>query len=120
MALDSLRRYDVQARCAFVLSLVSAPPFAAAAIATWQRYDNNLGQIVYGSVGYFVPAFLACVLLSMVPAALACVFGWSSAGQRRNDKQTRSWIGFFVGGTVLTFDVILLIALLMLRLEKPI
>ncbi len=120
MARSSLRRYDVQARYACALSLVSILPFAAAAIATWQRYDGGLGQIVYGSVGYYIPAVLACILLSIVPGTLGCLLGFSSAGQRRNDKQGRSWTGFFVGGAVLTFDLVLLIALYMLKLEKPI
>ena len=120
MTRGSLRRYDVQARYASVLALASILPFAAAAIATLQRYNSSLGQIVYGAAGYYVPAVLACILLSIVPAALGCLLGFNSAGQRRNDRQGRSWTGFFVGGAVLTFDLILLIALYMLRLEKPI
>ncbi len=120
MALSSFRRYDVQARYACVCSIVSIAPLAAAAFATWQRYDANLGQIVYGSVGYFVPAFVACVLLSALPGAIGVMLGISSAGQRRNDKQSYSWIGFFVGGSAVTLCVILLIAFYMLRLERPI
>ena len=120
MARGSLRRYDVQAGYACVLSLVSTLPLAAAAFAAWQRFDPNLGQIVYGSTGYFVPAFVGCVLLSMLLGAVGCLFGFSSAGQRRNDKQARSWIGFFVGGTVFTFDLILLIAFFMLRLVQSV
>ena len=54
-----------------------------------------------------------------MPAAPGCLLGFNSAGQRRNDKQARSWTGFFVGGAVLTFNLILVIALYMIRLEKP-
>ena len=90
----------------------------AAALAA-RNYEPTLGQIVYGSKGNFLPMFLGCVVLSMVPSVVAMILGISSAGQRRNDKPTHSWIGFFVGGSVLTFDLILVIALLMLRLQKP-
>ncbi len=117
MGWSSLRRYDVQARYACVLSLLSVPPLIAAAVATWQRFNPDLGQIVYGSVGFFVPAFLGCILASILPGTLACLLGFTSAGQRRNDKQARSWLGFFIGGGVMTCDLILLIAFFMLRLE---
>ena len=117
---SSLRRYDVQARYACALSLVSILPFAAAAIATWQRYDGGLGQIVYGSVGYYIPAVLACILLSLVSGTIGCLLGFNSAGQRRNDKQGRSWTGFFLGGSVLTLDLILLCAFYFLRLPQPV
>ena len=119
MGLDRLRRYDVQAGYAPVLSLVSVIPFLVAAGLAFRNYHSDLGQIVYGSRGVFLPLYAGCLLLSMMPAALGFLLGWSSAGQRRNDRPTRSWIGFFVGGGVLTFDLILAVAFLMLRLEQP-
>ena len=119
MGLGRLRRYDVKASYACVLSLVSIVPLIAAVTVALLRYDHDLGQIIYGSKGFFLPAFGACVLLSVMPGAIGFVLGWSSAGQRRNDKPTRSWVGFFVGGAVLTFSLILLIAFLMLHLEQP-
>jgi hypothetical protein len=78
----------------------------------------DLRHIIYSSEGFFLPVFIVCVLASMGTAALALVLGMSSAGQRRNDRPVRSWVGFFVGGGVLTFDLILTIALLMLRLPQ--
>lgn len=119
MGLASLRRYDVQAKYALLLSVASTVPFLAAAALAARNYEPTLGQIVYGSEGNFVPMFLGCVVLSMVPSVVAMILGISSAGQRRNDKPTHSWIGFVVGGSVLTFDLILVIALLMLRLQRP-
>jgi len=119
VGLGSLRRYDVQAKYACTLSLLSIAPFICAVAVAYRNYDHDLGQIIYGSKGFLLPAFGGCVLLSMVPGAIGFVLGWSSAGQHRNDKPARSWIGFFVGGAILTFNLILLIAFLMLRLEKP-
>ncbi len=116
---SSLRRFEVQAKCALVLSIVSILPFSAAVVIALKNYDATLGQIIYGSAGRFVPVYLGCVALSAVPAAIGCLLGWSSAGQRRNDRPAWSWFGFFLGGLVATLDLILLIAFVMLRLEVP-
>ena len=120
MVLGSLRRYDVQAKYALALAMVSIIPSVAALWMGWRRFDSDLGRIIYGSQGRFVLAFMGCVLLSAVPAALGFIMGWSSAGQRRNDQSGRSWIAFFVGGGVLTLNVVLLIAFFMLRLKSKI
>ena len=119
MGIGHLRRYDVQANYAFGLSLASVIPFVVAAWLAFTRYDGTLGQIIHGEQGQFVPAFAGCVLLSMIPGTLGFLLGWNSAGQRRNDKPGRSWIGFFLGGGVLTLDLVLLLAFFMLRLERP-
>ena len=116
---SKLRRYDVQAGWSIVLSILSIIPLVCALMFTWQRYDPVLGRIIYGSAGKFVPVLLVSVLASMFPSALGFVLGLSSAGQRRNDKPGRSWFGFFIGGTVLTLNLILLIAFYMLRLVQP-
>lgn len=117
MTLGNLRRYDVQAKYAFALAMVSIVPGIAALWLGWRRFDADLGRIIYGSQGRFMLAFLGCVVLSTAPAALGLVMGWSSAGQRRNDQSRRSWIAFFVGGSVLTLNLVLLIAFFMLRLQ---
>ncbi len=117
--LSNLRRYDVQARYAFVLVILSLLPCALALWLGWTRFDATLGRIIYGARGRFLPAFMACVLMSIAPAALGFILAISSAGQRRNDQSRRSWFAFFVGGAVLTLDLIVLIAFYMLRLERP-
>ncbi len=120
MALRHLRRYDVQASYASVLSILSIVPFIGAALLAHRNYEHELGQIVYGAKGVFLPLFLGCVAVSMVPSAVGFFLGWNSAGQRRNEKPARSWVGFFIGGVVLTLDLILLIAFWMIRLERPV
>ncbi len=118
MAFGHLRRYDVQAKYALIASLVSVPPLVGTCWLVSSRFNAELQQIVYGSEGRFVPALFGCVFLSSVPAFVAFVLGWNSAGQRRNDKSTRSWIGFFVGGTVVTGNMIVLIAFFWLGLKQ--
>jgi hypothetical protein len=75
---------------------------------------------VYGSQGIFVPALLAALGLSVALGAPGFLLGLNSAGRRRNETPGRSWIGFFVGGAVLTINAILLLAFYMLKLQQPI
>jgi hypothetical protein len=117
VGLGKLRRYDVQATWAIASAAAAAAPFLAAAYLAVSRFDGVLGQIRYGAQGRFVPAFLGCVALSGMLAALGFVLGWNSAGQRRNDKSRRSWTGFFLGGLIATLDLVLMIAFMKLRLE---
>ncbi len=98
---------------------VSVVPFLGAMGMVLRNYRHDLGQIIYGAQGRFVMVFLACILLSAVPSGVGFLLGWSSAGQRRNDKPAHSWVGFFLGGCVLTFNLILLIAFYMLRWKQP-
>jgi uncharacterized membrane protein YdcZ (DUF606 family) len=114
-----LRRYDVQARWAFLMALGSVVPLLVAAGLTLRNFRADVSQIVYGSRSSFVIGFVAFVLLSMIPSGLALLMGMSSAGQRRNDKPTHAWVGFFLGGIVLTLNLILLIAFYKLRLVMP-
>ncbi len=116
---SSLRRSDVQSKCALVLALASLVPFFVAAGLLLRNFRRDVGQIVYGSEGTFLPLFLSCLALASAPSALAFVFGWSSSGHRRNDRPGRSWFGFFVGGAVFTLCIIMAMAFVMLRLKKP-
>ncbi len=117
MGFMSLRRFDVQARLAPVVAGISVLPLAGAGFGVIKRFNRDLGQIVYGSGSWFEVAFMVCVLSAMLLGGVAFLLGWSSAGQRRNDKPTRSWVGFFLGGAVATFGLVLLIAFYMLRLK---
>lgn len=113
----SLRRYDVQATYAFKLAVLSIVPLIAVIVLTLRNYEGDLAQIVYGSKKYLL-VHHACLILALVPSFAAVALGWSSAGERRNDRQRKSWIGFFVGGSVFTVALILGIAFYMLRLEQ--
>lgn len=118
MGFSQLRRFDVQAKYALVLSLGSVPPLVVATTLAIRNYDHNLGQIVHGSEGLFLPVFLACLGLSLLVGAIGSALGLSSAGRPRNERPAWSWIGFFVGSTVVASNLILLIAYWMLKLIR--
>lgn len=119
MKLRHLRRYDVQATYACILALISVVPLGGASLLAWRNYVPELGQILYVSGTPYLPAFLGSLCASGLCSMVAFILGWNSAGQRRNDKPTRSWLGFFIGGGVLTCNLILLIAFWMLRFQRP-
>lgn len=114
---DQLRRYEVQAAWSLALAMLSAAPAALAGYLVIRNYDDQLGRIIYGFKGYFLASFAGCVVLSMAAAFLGFAMGWSSAGQPRNDRSGASWAGFFLGGTVLSLNIIMLLAFYMLRLQ---
>ena len=120
MRMDQLRRYDVQAGYACRLAVAAILPFL---FALWQiasRYDAMLGRVIYSAQGRFIIAFVVCVLGSLVLSTLGFVLGLSSAGQRRNNRSGQSWLAFFLGGTILTLDLVMIVAFYLLRLEKPV
>lgn len=119
MAFAGLRRFDVQANYALGLALGSVVPLLGAISLAIKNYNPDVGQIIYGSKGSFVIAYFGCVLASALSAGVGFFFGLNSAGQRRNDKPARSWAGFFLGGSVLTADIILTLAFLILRFKQP-
>jgi hypothetical protein len=114
---ERLRRYEVQAIWSLALAVISAAPAAAAGWLALRNYDDQLGRIIYGLKGSFLATFTTCLAASMVAAFVGFAMGWNSAGQPRNDRSGASWVGFFLGGTVLSLNVILLVAFLMLRLR---
>jgi hypothetical protein len=112
----SFRRFDVQARYSLPISLVSALPLALAVFAAAARYDHELRAIQFGSASLFRPAFLACVALAFLFAAVGAALGFNSAGQRRNHLQSRSWAGFFFGMAICSLSIVTLAAFWLLKL----
>lgn len=100
------------------MAIVSVIPLLAALYLVWRNYNHQLGQIVYGSKGTYIMLLLGCVGASSLPGFIGFVLGWSSAGQRRNETPTKSWIGFFLGAGVLTINFVILLAFWMLRLKQ--
>lgn len=111
----SIRRYDVQARYAMMLSLVSVLPCLVAIAGIVRNYDRPLGKIVYGETSLFMPFLMAAIGSATLLSVIGLFLGFNSAGQRRNDQQAKSWVGFFVGGTVFTLCLAMLFAFVRLR-----
>ena len=114
MAKFSLRRYDTQARVGVIISLLSiAPLMGLVALIGW-KMEMSEWVLYYGP--RFSLAFYPTTLAALGLSTIGLGFGFNSAGQRRNDKQKLSWIGFFVGVAVLCLTLILFV-LFRLRAE---
>lgn len=97
MSKISLRRFDVQASVGLALSAAALFLAGAATYAVWTRYNPEMRAIPYGSRSWLLPGMLACVSASLILAFAGTALGASSAGQRRNERQGRSWLAFLLG-----------------------
>ena len=105
MAKFSFSRPDSQARLSAVLSLLSCVTLAGLVFLMKRHLDWKQMVISYGRTrGLIIQATFAVTLLL---AASGTYVGWSSVGERRNDKPTLSWLGFFVGAAVISLAFIL-------------
>ena len=109
----NLRRYDVQARVSVGLSAVSVVFVIAAIAAVFAPsggggYDWSTNTIVYRSGSLRWVALMGSAAVAVALSLTGLSFGANSAGQRRNDKQKLSWIGFFVGAAMLLLTILLL------------
>ena len=115
MAKFSLRRFENQALVSVIVSAISFLPLAAMTIFILKRMDWAEKTLYYGprsKVG-----ILACGLFALMSSTIGFGFGLNSAGQRRNDKQQMSWIGFFLGALVLVLTFVVF-AIFRLRGEE--
>ena len=119
MARASLRRYDVQAVYALVFSLASVVPLLGGVYLFFRNFTFDLAAVVYQQGSMFQSSYLGVAALAGLLSGIGFLLGWNSAGQRRNQRPTWSWAGFFVGGVVATLSVVLLLAFVMLRQEIP-
>ncbi|MHC5109662.1 MAG: hypothetical protein ACYTHJ_07265 [Planctomycetota bacterium] len=118
MALGSLRRYDVQAKYAAVLAVLSTLPLLIGIVIAFRNYHHDVRQIIYRNNSYAL-TLAACLGVAMLLSSLAALLGFVSAGQRINERPGLSWLGFFLGGGVATLSLIAGIAFIMLRIQQP-
>ncbi len=118
MAKFSLRKYETQAQVSMVLALASVIPLVGLIGVILRAMIKNHGWsekvIYYG--GPTKAAVYGGTAMALLLAGVAFGLGVNSAGQRRNDRQRASWVGFFVSAVVLALTVVL-IALFMMRGE---
>ena len=105
MARLSLRRYDHQALASLWVSIVSLLAICGLMFLILRNLSMEELIIYYGP--QYRMAFLAGTAITILLSSLALGLGFNSVGQRRNDKQKFSWLGFFIGGGVLSLTIVL-------------
>lgn len=108
MAKWSLRRYDIQARVSVLLSALALVVLAGTAVSIIRPMNWAEKTIPYKKSTLRMPVIYATGFAGLALGAAGFGLGFSSAGQRRNDKPLHSWLGFFLGGTAITLSLILL------------
>ena len=116
MARGTFRRFDMQAKASWIVSLASVAGVVILAFLAWRNLDTDLRVIRYSATSMYQPLYLAICAVTMVLAAVGLVLGFNSAGQRRNELQTRSWLGFFVGTGAFSLAIVLFWTFYTLRL----
>lgn len=116
VAKSSIRNFDVQAKWSLVFSVASALCCLVFLALLLRNYQGDIRQIIYRADGKYQPMVMAAAALTMLLSAVGLAFGFNSAGQRRNDKQMFSWLGFFGGAGVLALAVVLCAAFVLLRM----
>ncbi len=112
MAKFSLSRYDTQARVSVLVSAVSCIFLAMLTVFVFsidkglKLLDKSQYIVTYGHTRRLL--VLGCGGAAILLAVIGFGMGLNSAGQRRNDKPTLSWLGFFLGAMVLCLAAILL------------
>jgi hypothetical protein len=102
-----MRRPETQARLSIALALASIAPVLLQAYFVLSRlFDTREYMIYHGSRFKFV--VFGCGMAALGLAVIGFGFGYASAGQRRNEKQKLSWLGFFIAAGVMTVAVLLL------------
>lgn len=107
MAKFSLRKYDDQARASLLLSVFSIVSLLGLCGLLIRNINWSEGVIAYGSRGKYQMIVLLAMGVTGLLALSGCYLGATSAGQRRNDKSTWSWLAFFTGAGVLCLTAIL-------------
>jgi len=111
----SLRRPDTQATASMVLSLSALFFSVGLVVILFPRFDTDNNIIWYKSGGPRHMAVLGCTAISLLLGVLGFGFGLNSAGARRNERNSQSWLGFFAGAAAITLTVILFAAFYLLK-----
>jgi hypothetical protein len=86
-----------------VIALVSLVALIGLAVVVLQNMNYQEYTIVYGPRRRI--AILVGTAVTLLLSAVGMGMGYNSAGQRRNDKQALSWLGFFLGALVLSLTI---------------
>ena len=99
----SLRRYEDQAKVSVAASLVAVVTLLALIVIVVRRIVWSELAIFYG--GPTRMGIMSAVAVTLLLSVIGFGFGINSVGQRRNEKQGLSWLGFFVSAAVLVLTI---------------
>ena len=99
----SLRRYEDQAKVSVAASLVSVVTLLGLTGIVLRRMVWSEFAVFYG--GPTMRGIIGAAAITFLLSVVGFGFGYNSVGQRRNERQGLSWLGFFVGAAVLVLTI---------------
>ena len=110
MAKFSLRRYEDQATASIVLAIAALVLAIPLTYLVFRNLNAEFGWIWYNPKTPRRLLVLAFAAMTGGTALLGFGFGLNSLGQRRNTNQSRSWLGFILGGVGMLVAFLLLVS----------
>lgn len=114
MKLPNFRLYDTQAKAALIFGIVGIFCIAALTVFVFRNFSWAEKEIYYNSkqgFGKYRPYLVqGTTAISVVIGFAAGMLGFNSLGQKRNNKQSFSWMGLLMGTLSVSLAVILLYA----------
>jgi len=104
----SLRRYEDQATASVVLAIAGLVLAIPLTYLVFRNFNPDFGWIWYNPKTPRKLLVLAFAAMTGGVALLGFGFGLNSLGQRRNTNQSRSWLGFILGGVGMLLAFLLL------------
>jgi hypothetical protein len=100
----SLRRYETQAAVSVGAAVAAAVMLGGLTFLVMQHFDFGELALYYGPTRRMV--ILAATAVTLLVSVIGFGFGINSVGQRRNEQQNRSWLGFFVSAVVFCLTLV--------------
>jgi hypothetical protein len=111
----NLRRVDIQAKVAFFAAILSIMVTVALAYFALKGLQWDTKIIPYSSKSNRMLGVLGSGATALGIGVIGFWFGLISAGQRRNEQQVLSWLGFFLSAMTITASAILLTTFMLWR-----
>jgi quinol-cytochrome oxidoreductase complex cytochrome b subunit len=114
MKLPNFRLYGVQATASLLIAAAGLLCIVALIYFVFHGFDTQEKVIHYdpesGLGAYRRPLVFGATAIAVVIGGTAGLLGFNSLGQKRNDKQGRSWLGMTLGALVVALAPVLFYA----------
>ena len=113
MKMPNFRLSETQATASMVVGVVGLASLAVLSMVVLKNFNTQTWTILYNEVSQFGKFRKILVMLfTATTVLLGCValaMGFSSLGQKKNTKQSRSFMGMAIGGVAIAVAPVLLV-----------